>query len=106
MIITQASWSEANNLPGVAFSVLNSGQFVANHVFVDVVKLKKGSSLPLSLRGRHRRLYVVSGHGRVTGADGVEHPIGPDILVEWDRDETQSAVADSGIVAVMVEEHS
>lgn len=106
MNITQATWTTANRLPGVTFAVLNSGQFAAAHVMVDVARLEKGASLPLNLRGRHRRLFVVSGHGRVVGADDVEHEIGPDTLVEWERAEAQAAWADSDMVAVIVEEHS
>jgi quercetin dioxygenase-like cupin family protein len=63
---------------------------------------------PGGVIGRHpaastQLLAVVAGAGLVSGADGLERPIGPGLAAVWEAGEEHATRTDSGLVAVVVE---
>jgi hypothetical protein len=70
---------------------------------VGVARLGPGGTI-----GRHpavsaQLLAVVEGAGFVSGADGVERPIGAGMAAVWETGEEHATRTDTGLVAVVVE---
>mgnify|MGYP000038171002 CR=1 FL=1 len=93
---------DLEGVPGVAMSMLTPGTS-AERVRVDVAVVEAGGSLPRHPAGREQVFYVVSGHGRVAGEDGVEHPITPGTAAVWSRGEQHTSWADAPMTVVIIQ---
>lgn len=90
---------------GVSMAMLLD-QTQLERVRVDVAVIAEGSSLPKHRAGQHQLFYVVSGTGRVAGADDIEVPVGPSSLVEWQTGEEHTSWADSRMTILIIQERS
>lgn len=75
-------------------------------VRVEIAILENEFFLPKHRAGQHQVFYVVSGAGRVAGADDEEISLGPGSLVEWQAGEEHTSWADSKMTVLIVQERS
>ncbi len=102
MKVERAEFEQVEGAPGFSLVGLNPGT-EAGRVRVDVAHLAAGATIPRHRAGREQVFYLVSGRGRVAGADGVEVPVQTGDSVVWEYGEEHQTWADTDITAVIVQ---
>ncbi|WRS30622.1 cupin domain-containing protein [Actinomycetaceae bacterium MB13-C1-2] len=105
MEVTAVGFDDVPGATGVSMSMLLD-QTRLERVRVDIAVLDEHSSLPRHRAGQNQLFYVVSGTGRVAGADDVEVPVGPGTLVEWQAGEEHTSWAYTRMTVLIIQERS
>ncbi|MBM9476503.1 cupin domain-containing protein [Nakamurella flavida] len=70
---------------------------------IDVIDLPAGSSLPRHRAGTDQTLYVISGRGRVAGADDVAASVSAGQAVRWVEGDDHTTWADEPMTVLVVQ---
>lgn len=102
MKVERAEYDPIEGAPGFSLVGLNRGT-EPERVRVDVAHLAAGATIPRHRAGREQVFYLVSGRGRVAGAEGLEVSVQTGSSVIWEYGEEHQTWADTDITAVIVQ---
>ncbi|MFZ1382233.1 MAG: cupin domain-containing protein [Scrofimicrobium sp.] len=105
MKVRVVGFEDVPGAAGVSMAMILD-QTQLERIRVDAAVLEYGSSLPKHRAGQHQLFFVVSGTGRVAGADDIEVPVRPGSLVEWQPGEEHTSFADSRMTVLIIQERS